>query len=96
MSKIQTRRNNLRIDGVAEVAAESWADTEAITRKTFAAAVKLPKDQANAIRIERAHRTRASNSLGRPKTVVGNIELYKDRDTILQAARKSTNICRTA
>ena len=27
----QTRRNNLRIDGVAEVTAETWADTEVVS-----------------------------------------------------------------
>ncbi|KAK2180004.1 hypothetical protein NP493_462g00012 [Ridgeia piscesae] len=84
----QTRMNNLRIDKVAEVAAETWADTEAVVRKTFAAALKLREEQANAIRIERAHRTGASNSSGQPKTVVVKFESYKDRDNILQAARK--------
>ena len=34
----QTRMNNLRVDKVAEVAAETWADTEAVVRETFAAA----------------------------------------------------------
>jgi len=63
----QTRRNTLRIDGVAEIAAENCADTEAVVRKCFTTALKLPEAQANAIRIERAHRT-GSNSTGRPKT----------------------------
>ena len=83
----QTRRNNLRIDGVAEIAAENWADTETVARKSFATALKLPEAQANAIRIERAHRT-GPNSTGRPKTIVVRFETYKDRDCILQTARK--------
>ena len=83
----QTRRNNLRIDGVAEIAAENWTDTEAVVRKSFATALKLPEAQANAIRIERAHRT-GPNSTGRPRTIVVRFEAYKDRDCILQAARK--------
>ncbi|KAK2171068.1 hypothetical protein NP493_1107g00001 [Ridgeia piscesae] len=58
----QTRRNNLRIDGVAEIAAENWADAEAIVRKSFTTALKLPEAQANAIRIERAHRTGPSST----------------------------------
>ena len=29
----QTRRNNLGIDGVAEIAAENWADTEAYSHR---------------------------------------------------------------
>ena len=83
----QTRRNNLRIDGVAEIAAENWTDTEAVLRKSFATALKLPEAQANTIRIERAHRT-GPNSTGRPRTIVVRFEAYKDRDCILQAARK--------
>ena len=83
----QTRRNNLRIDGVAEIAAENWADTEAVVRKSFTTPLKLPEAQANAIRIERAHRTGPS-STGRPKTIVVRFETYNDRDCILQAARK--------
>ena len=63
----QTRRNNLRIDGVAESAAENWADTEAVVRKSFTTALKLPEAQA---------------------TIVVRFETYKDRDCILQAARK--------
>ncbi|KAK2171751.1 hypothetical protein NP493_1029g02009 [Ridgeia piscesae] len=62
----QTRRNNLRIDGVAEIAAENGADTEAVVRKSFT----------------------GPSSTGRPKTIVVRFETYKDRDCILQAARK--------
>ncbi|KAK2192591.1 hypothetical protein NP493_26g03051 [Ridgeia piscesae] len=86
----QTRRNNLRIDGVAEIAAGNWADTEAVVRKSFTTALKLPEAQANAIRIEHAHRTGPSCT-GRPKTIVVRFESYKDRDCILQAARKERN-----
>ena len=81
----QTRRNNLRIDGVIESPAETWADTEAAVRKTFATSLKLSERHANDIRIERAHRTGES---GKPKTVVVKFESYKDRDTVLRAARK--------
>ena len=41
----QTRSNNLRIDGVAEVTAEAWADTEAVVRKILATALKLPENR---------------------------------------------------
>ena len=45
----QTRRNNLRIGGVTEGNAETWADTEA-------AISNISEKQARDIRIERAHR----------------------------------------
>ena len=55
--KNQTKRNNLRINKVAKIAAENWADAEAVVRKNFTTALKLPEAQSNAIRIEHAHRT---------------------------------------
>ena len=45
----QTRRNILRIDGVIESPAETWADTEAAVRKTLATSLKLSKRHANDI-----------------------------------------------
>ena len=51
----KTRRNNLRINGVMDSPAKTWADTEAAERKTFATSLKFSERQANDIRIERAH-----------------------------------------
>ena len=86
----QTRRNNLRIDGVTESPGETWADTEAAVRKTFATSLKFSERQANDIRIERAHRTGGDNHnhSSKPKTVVVKFESYKDCDTVMRAARK--------
>ena len=84
----QTRRNNLRIDGVIESPAETWADTEAAVRKTLATSLKLSERHANDIRIERAHRTGSDNHSDKPKTVVVKFESYKDRDTVMRAPRK--------
>ena len=82
----QTRRNNLRIDGVTESPGETWADKEAAVRKTFATSLKFSERQANDIRIERAHRTGGDNHnhSGKPKTVVVKFESYKDRDTVMR------------
>ena len=82
------RRNNLRIDGVIESPAETWADTEAAVRKTFATSLKLSERHAKDIRIERAHRTGGDNHSDKPKTVIVKFESYKDRDTVMRAARK--------
>ena len=85
----QTRCNNLRIDSVIESPAETWADTETAVRKTLATSLKLSEQHANDIRIERAHRTGGDNHSDKPKTVVAKFESYKDRDTVMRAARKS-------
>ena len=64
------------------------ADTEAAVRKTLVTSLKLSERHANDIRIERAHRTGGDNHSDRPKTVVVKFESYKDRDTVMRAARK--------
>ncbi|KAK2173754.1 hypothetical protein NP493_849g01017 [Ridgeia piscesae] len=59
----QTRRNNLRIDGVAEVTAETWVDTEDSRPENVRCTLKLPEVQANAIR------TRTSAQSGRIEAI---------------------------
>ncbi|KAK2157949.1 hypothetical protein NP493_1834g00011 [Ridgeia piscesae] len=77
--------NNKRVDEMKS--SPKIGLTPTVVRKSFITALKQPEAQANAIRIERAHRTGPS-STGRPKTIVVRFERYKDRDSILQAARK--------
>ena len=72
----QTRRNNLRIDGVTESPGETWADTEAAVRKTFATSLKFSERQANDIRgrfrlLPRASRATVENSVVSPGSSLG-------------------------
>ena len=83
----QSRRNNLRIDGVKERAEETWADTEQALRKVLETDLKMPADHVNAIAIERAHRTGGAQNAERDRTVVVKFTHFKDRDSVLQAAR---------
>ncbi len=73
---------------MTESPGETCADTNAAARKTFATSLKFSEQQANDIRIERAHRTGGDNHSGKPKTVVVKFESYKDRDTVIRGARK--------
>ena len=102
----QPRRNNQRIDGVAdgnadtwadtegnadtwadtEVNADTWADTEAAMRRSFVSALNISVNQD--IRIERAHRMTGNSHSSKPRTIVVKFESFKDRETILHAARK--------
>ena len=52
----QSRRNNLRVDGVKEKPGETWEDTEAALRQVVQRELKLPAEQVDALQIERAHR----------------------------------------
>ena len=83
----QSRRNNLRIDGVKERAEETWADTEQALRKVLETDLKMPADHVKAIAIERAHRTGGAQNAERDRTVVVKFTHVKDRDSMLQAAR---------
>ena len=83
----QSRRNNLRFDGIKERAGESWADTEDALRRVMQQQLKLPVEQAMAMPIERAHRTGGAPNDGRDRTIVVKFRSFKDRDAVLQAAR---------
>ena len=81
----QSRRNNLRIDGVKERGGETWEMTEEALRRTFEHGLKMPTEQVRSLAIERAHRT--GGKTDRDRTIVVKFASFKARDAILQAAR---------
>ena len=83
----QSRRNNLRFDGIKERAGESWADTEDALRRVLQQQLKLPVEQAMTMPIALAHRTGGAPNDGRDRTIVVKFRYFKDRDAVLQAAR---------
>ena len=85
----QSRRNNIRVDGIPEEDNETWEETEA----------KVKQDELNlasAPDIERAHRmgkssrrpASAQNSGSRPRTIVCRLHDWKERETILKCAQR--------
>ena len=72
----QSRRNNLRIDGVKERGGETWEMTEEALRRTF----------QNDLKTERAHST-GGKTTDRDRTIVVKFASFKGRDAVLQAAR---------
>ena len=64
----QSRRNNLRIDGVKERGGEMWEMTEEALRRTFENDLKMPTEQVRRLAIERAHRT--GGKADRDRTIV--------------------------
>ena len=81
----QSRRNNLRVDGVKEKPGETWEDTEAALRQVAQRELKLPAEQVDALQIERAHRTGATTAQ-RDRTIVVKFSSFKERDAIIRAA----------
>ena len=53
----QSRRCNLRFDGVSEVDGETWEQTEKNVRRAMTTAIELPEAQVHANNIKRSHRT---------------------------------------
>ena len=84
----RSRRNNLRIDGVMESEKETWEETEEKVQNIFTNKLGIKRK----IMIERAHRTKKKNSKNeersRPATVVLKLLNYKDKQTILNNAKK--------
>ena len=72
---------------VKERAEEAWADTEQALRKVLETDLKMPADHVKAIAIERAHRTGGAQNADRDRTVVVKFTNFKERDSVLQAAR---------
>ena len=88
----QQRRNNLRIDGVPETAAETWELTEKKVRLIMAEKLKI---NAKMVEIDRAHRVgKQQPGSTKPRSIVARFLRYKDKQEILKRAKvlKGTNI----
>ena len=77
----QSRRNNLRVDGVKKEKPGETEEPRVVQRE-----LKLPAEQVAALQIERAHRTGAATAQ-RDRTIVVKLSSFKERDAIIQAAR---------
>ena len=91
----QSRRNNLRVDGVKEMQGEKWADTEVVLREAISRQLQLPVNQVKDIPMERAHRT-GDASGQRDRTIVVKFTLFKDRYTMLPSSREESSSMRTS
>lgn len=84
----QSRRNNIRIDGIPESPNETWEATEVVVKDLLVHNLGLSIQEANNIKIERAHRTGKPRTPGsRPRPVVAKLASFKDREAILRRAR---------
>ena len=88
----RSRRNNLRIDGVAEENGETWDDCEQKVKEIIMDKLELEND----IIIERAHRTKKSKygNKDQPRTIVCKLLSYKDKVKVLQNRKKLKGLLR--
>ena len=82
----QSRRCNLRFDGIPDAENETWEQAEKNVRREMTTSLELPETQVRAMTIERAHRTGRTGSKAR--TIVVKFAQYKDRELVLAAAKK--------
>ena len=82
----RSRRNYLRIDGVAEENGESWDNRERKVKEIFMDKLELEND----IIIERAHRARKTKYGKKDplRTIVCKLLSYKDNVKVLQNCKK--------
>jgi len=85
----QSRRNNLRVNGIREDPNETWDDTEAKLKKIISESLQLGYEPD----IERAHRVgpfanKDGTPLRRPRTIVCKFYDWKVKEEILRQARR--------
>ena len=80
----RSRRNNLRIDGIAEKENETWNECEQEVQSLITDKLGIAEN----IVIERAHRIKKKENPGRPRTIVCRFLNYKDKTNILKNAKK--------
>ena len=82
-----SRKNNLRIDGVAEKYAETWDNCEQKVKEIFMDKLELEKD----ITVEQAHRDKKKTEYGKkdqPRSIVCKLLSYKENVEVLQNCKK--------
>ena len=85
----QSRRKNVCIEGIVEESGESWESTEVKVNSKEKFTEKLQMESLPTI--ERAHRTgkdKKPDGTPKPRTVVRKLYDWKEREAILQAARR--------
>ena len=82
----RSRRNNLCFDGLTEDPNETWADCERKVQEVLSNNLNIKGN----IDIDRCHRFRKRRG-SRPRTIVYRFLRFKDKQNILQNAKKLKN-----
>ena len=79
----RSRRNNLRFDGLVDNSKETWEECERKVQEVISNHLEIEHD----VEIERCHRM-GKRKGNRPCTIVCNFLRFKDKQKILQNAKK--------
>ena len=83
----QSRRNNIRIKGMAEGEKETWDKVESKVKDAIKAKLDLEIDIERAHRVER-RKKKGSGKANEPRTIVCRLRDWKQREQVLRKARK--------
>ena len=78
----RSRRNNIRVEGVAESENENWATTKEKLRDIIKNNLGIKEN----VIIERAHRGNRQKQSQKPRPIVAI--LYEDKENVMQHAKK--------
>lgn len=79
----QSRRNNLKFDGIPETSQETWEMTEGKVVNVLKSKLGIQESP----RIERAHRVGVRSKANSPRSIVVKFAYYKDRDAVYRNRR---------
>ena len=84
----QSRRNNIRVNGIPESDNETWEDAEAKVKRAIKENLDLDVDIERARRVERRKAKSGQANQNQPRTIVCRLRDWKQREQVLRKARR--------
>ena len=90
----QSRRNNIRVNGIPESDNETWEDAEVKVKRATKDNLGIEVDIERAHRVERRKAKSGEADQNHPRTIVCRLRDWKQREQVLRKARreKSTDL----
>ena len=82
----QSRRNNIRVNGIPESLRETWEEAEEKVKEAVKTKLGIEIDIERAHRVER--KPRAGKGSSQPRTIVCKLRDWKQREEVLRKASK--------
>lgn len=84
----QSRRNNIRVSGIAESLGETWDEAEEKVRAAIKEKLNMEVDIERAHRVERRKDASSHRQAEKPRTVVCRLRCWKQKEAVLHKARR--------
>lgn len=84
----QSRRNNIRVNGIPESDNETWEDAEVKVKRAIKDNLGIEVDIERAHRVERRKTKAGQANQNHPRTIVCRLRDWKQREQVLRKARR--------